>query len=395
MYILFLFFKNPTIVLGYFRTKKNVKTNIKLVDSIFIFPFFHIGGAEKVHYRVSQVAKASGLNPLFVFTGQSASTVYESKFKQLGTTINIGFRYDNKTINELLLKYFADTINAAKLKVVFSSNSSFFYEMLKYINAVKLIDLVHTYNPPYEVKNVAFHTVFSKLNQRVFINSHSLNNMMTYYKTNLGNLKTDNLKLIYNAPFDEKTEPSYATEKQLRAPFQVVFVSRNSTEKRPQIAFEVALSLSQKHPGKFSFKMIGDFESFKKNDMSNDIEFICNLKDSEEIIPYYKKAHCIILTSETEGFPLVLSEAMFYNVVPITTNVGGIKDVINHQNNGILIDNNQAEINIIQNFECELNKLRESPEVFETLSKNVFLTAKKYFSNQTFTEQYQLLFTTL
>lgn len=391
LYIFFLLFKDTKIAFSYLNAKKRIRNQLKGVDSVFVFPHYHIGGAEKVHYRISQVAKQSGLKSLFIFTGQSKSDAYKSKFEALGSIIDIGFRYSNKTINELLKAYLIKTINQNKVKVVFGSNSSLFYEIIKDLRHCKIIDLVHTYNPPYEIKNVAFKEVFHKLNKRVFINSHSLNHMKDFYLTQLNNLNSNNIQLIYNAPFESHAEPNMMTQKESQCPLQVLFVSRNSDEKRPALAFEIAKSMTENYPGKFLFKMIGDFESYIKGYALPDIEIISNLTDAEQIIPHYKSAHCLILTSQTEGFPLVIAEAMFYNVVPISTNAGGISSVIEHNFNGVLISNDLPDSEIIDMFVKELNHLYENANVFQSIAEETFLTAKKFFSNQDFSDNYKSL----
>lgn len=54
--------------------------------------------------------------------------------------------------------------------------------------------------------------------------------------------------------------------------------------------------------------------------------------------PYYKRASLLLLTSEYEGFPLVLAECMSYGVVPIVyDSYSAVKDIVDNHVNGITL----------------------------------------------------------
>ncbi|MDD5458678.1 MAG: glycosyltransferase family 4 protein [Phycisphaerae bacterium] len=57
----------------------------------------------------------------------------------------------------------------------------------------------------------------------------------------------------------------------------------------------------------------------------------------------YRQADIYILQSYAEGMPIGLLEAMSYGLVPITTPVGGIPDVIQDEQNGFLIEPGNSE----------------------------------------------------
>lgn len=50
-----------------------------------------------------------------------------------------------------------------------------------------------------------------------------------------------------------------------------------------------------------------------------------------------RKGHILILPSFNEGLPMALLEAMAYGVVPVTTPVGGIPEVVAPDDNGVLV----------------------------------------------------------
>lgn len=61
---------------------------------------------------------------------------------------------------------------------------------------------------------------------------------------------------------------------------------------------------------------------------------------NREILRYYEKehAHFLINTSESEGIPVSMMEAMSYGIPVIGTNVGGVGEIVINGRNGYLVD---------------------------------------------------------
>lgn len=391
LYLVVLFIKNPALVAKYFRAHRKIKQIANQGGIVFVFPCYHVGGAEKVHYRIAQVAYETGYKCSFIFTERSVNNAYLEKFSSLGTVTDLSFRYDNKRVNDKLTEILIKNINGASPDLIFTSNSRYFYGLLQNIKSKNVIDLVHAFNPPFEVKNLDFEKVFHKLSRRIFINNQAMQSMKEHYLAK-GLKGTENFELIYNSPLTRITEPETAMQKTHSVTFNVVFVARNSPEKRPEIAFKIAKHLVDASSD-YSFHMVGDFKVFENSYANNAITFHYGLNDAEEIIPLYKNAHAIILTSETEGFPLVISEAMFYNVVPVTTDVGGISGVVKNRTNGLLIKSeNRREEELVEDFIKALEELKGDQNLFTSLSNKTFVSAKKYFGYESFTEAYEKLF---
>ena len=54
--------------------------------------------------------------------------------------------------------------------------------------------------------------------------------------------------------------------------------------------------------------------------------------------PYYERASILLLTSEYEGFPLVLAECMSFGVIPAVYNsYSAVSDIIDNGKDGIVI----------------------------------------------------------
>lgn len=392
LYLFLLQIKNYTLWKKYKEFRKKIKyLNNQDIDVCFFIPCYHIGGAEKVHYRIAQAAKQLSLKIAFVFTEKSNSNAYHDNYKELGFCIDLGFRYNNTKLNSWIQEDLVNHLNCNASLPIFTSNCRFFYNLLKKVNSKIVVDLVHSFNPPYEIKNLDFKDVFPKLSHRVFICEQARKEMEYYYLNNLQNYSTSST-LIYNAPFDTNSEPDNLEDKSLIARFNCIHVGRNSPEKRPQIAFEVAKRVSLLFPNEIFFTMIGDFSEYEEEYESSNINIVTNLKDAVEIIPFYKKANALILTSETEGFPMVIAESMFFGVVPITTAVGGIPEIVKDNYNGILINNKEKDIEVIEEMVEKISLIFQNNDQINLISKQAFSTAKEYFSNKNFMNKYTLLF---
>ena len=80
-----------------------------------------------------------------------------------------------------------------------------------------------------------------------------------------------------------------------------------------------------------------------------------------EVRPYYNAMDVFMMTSEFEGLPIALLEAMSMGCVPVCTNAGGIGEVIRHKENGLLFPVNDTasmvnEIIAVLNTEDLLHK---------------------------------------
>lgn len=107
----------------------------------------------------------------------------------------------------------------------------------------------------------------------------------------------------------------------------------------------------------WKFYIIGDGESRKKIDNFIKEHKLKNivLTGYKEPESFYQKSKIICLTSEFEGFPLVLLEAMSYGIVPVVYNSFEVAEEI-VKDNGLLIEKVNNEFNV-KKFAAELKSL--------------------------------------
>jgi glycosyltransferase involved in cell wall biosynthesis len=91
--------------------------------------------------------------------------------------------------------------------------------------------------------------------------------------------------------------------------------------------------------------------------------------------PYVKNADFFILPSESEGWPLIIADTLILQKPIISTNVGGIPEMIEHEKNGYLINYDTDEM-----YES-MKKFLTEPQLVSQIKENL-LDIEKQFDNQ-------------
>ncbi len=123
------------------------------------------------------------------------------------------------------------------------------------------------------------------------------------------------------------------------------------------------------------------------------VDFLGEITNKDELLDFYNQLTFLLITSEYEGFPMVMMESMAQGVISISTNVGGISEHITNDFNGFLIDNENQE-NSVNLFCNQLEKLFNDESKVNEISKNSYNYAHKNFGIDEFNKNYKNLFET-
>jgi glycosyltransferase involved in cell wall biosynthesis len=128
----------------------------------------------------------------------------------------------------------------------------------------------------------------------------------------------------------------------------VLWVGRLADEKNPLIVPEIAARWRERHGPSLRFVMVGAgplAASLNERIASLRVADLVSLAgEAAELLPYYREADCLLLTSLSEGIPLVLFEAMTAGVPIITTTENSaIPEVLSDEQAYIVRDATRAE----------------------------------------------------
>jgi glycosyltransferase involved in cell wall biosynthesis len=122
--------------------------------------------------------------------------------------------------------------------------------------------------------------------------------------------------------------------------YDFIYVGRFSPEKRVDLLLNAYSQVIEKYPLS-KLALVGggrDVELVTKlvNDLNlNDNVFFMGFQ--KNVLPYLHQAKYIIISSDSEGLPCSIMEGMSCGLVPISTNVGNLSDLIIENFNGFLV----------------------------------------------------------
>lgn len=372
---------SPLILLGKLNSSS---MRSKEYDIYFFFPFYHTGGAEKIH---AQVAKAVGKtqNCIVFFTRRSVDERFLREFKDSGCEIRDISRYtDNKpryASNIYWRGKISNMINTqAKKPVVFNGQCNFGYKISPWIHKdVKQVELIHSFNT-FSWIRLPFLPFIKKtiMISRLRIEEH----LQQYKKLGVPAEYAERIGFIQNAI----DLPSAPCNKNFGDTINILFVGRGTPEKRPGLFLDIAKA-ALKSGIKANFTLVGEMEATITAGIPSNTKAVGNINDASALHHLYCEHHILIIPSATEGFPIVLMEAMARGCAVMATPVGDIPYHINEQN-GFLFSSTGSTTVISEAIEW-LKQL--SDERLQQLSVTAKEYAFKNFGIETFNQQYQTI----
>lgn len=375
----------PFIFIG--KTIAFLKPGKKEYNIYFFFPFYHTGGAENVH---AQIVKATGnSNCIIFFTKKSTDSTYLKQFKESNCEIKDISKYtDNKWLYFLNLIYrgiISEYINTQKNKpIVFNGQCNFGYKISPWINKrISQIELIHSFNS-FSWIRLPF---LPFINKTIMISKVRIEDHVEQYK-NLQVPLQFNSKIQYIS--NGITLPENTFNKDFNGNLNVLYVGRGSKEKRTHIIAELANKIKKNNP-EINFVFVGDVE----NAIPDNLKQFCILKgkmDSvDELEKIYSQAHILIISSSTEGFPMVVMEAMAQGCAIIATPVGDLPIHVVNNINGQIVTEVNDENKIIEEMKNAITFYHSNREILKKISLNNIHYANLNFNISNFNNAYKQL----
>lgn len=182
----------------------------------------------------------------------------------------------------------------------------------------------------------------------------------------------DKLVVIANAIAPKKIDYNLNKKKQL------LYVGRMSyADKRIDRLIEIWKNIYQKFPD-WEFLLVGDGierKNLEKQATENKLERIYFCGKTNKPYEYYNNASILCLSSQFEGFGLVLAEAQQAGVIPVAFNCSaGVESILSpNWENGVLIDN----FSMLE-YENALCKLMSDDILRQQMQHNILNKSKEY-----------------
>jgi len=184
---------------------------------------------------------------------------------------------------------------------------------------------------------------------------------------------------LLSDPFDDKWQRDYA--KPSTRPFTITTLARLYVTKGLTYLLDTAALVKQKHPG-VEFRVFGDGElreellaKAERLGLDGKSIFPGAFASREELARIMSNTDIFLLSSILEGQPLVVVEAMAYGCPIVTTNVGGIPELIQDGVNGLMCPPEKPEC-----LAEKINRLIEDSE----LRKKLGHAARAYYVQSPF-----------
>jgi len=162
--------------------------------------------------------------------------------------------------------------------------------------------------------------------------------------------ETENIRPFFTASYSEidiiQTPPRLFSSE---FPVKLLFVGSLSQGKRPMISLNVLKKLNEeKIPCEIN--LYGDgkerkaLENYIIQNNLGSIAFLHGNVSAELVKESYQNSHFLIFISQSEGWPKVVAESMFWGCLPLTTAVSCVPEMIGHGMRGDIVEPSVQQI---------------------------------------------------
>lgn len=349
----------------------------------FFFDRYAMGGAQRIFLDI--LNSIPNIHKQVYFTRKSADDTLKQLFYSIPKTESrdIHFWCDNLLFRLFSVHYWCFYINRHKKAHVFSSNSTFFYDMLPFLKKEFCkTELLHNFT-------------YGKMGMEFFglANHRHLSFRIVYDNLTLQNIKRQYAeykvadsyfsRVLFIEPGVSIQSPS---EKNIDNPLKVLYAGRGGIQKRVWLINRIAEHfIRANQPVEFHFagNMEGDLSPF----VIQHSTLYGRVSDEKKMQEIYRNCHVILLTSAYEGFPMVIKEGMANGCVPVVTALEGNKTHLVNNSNALLIDDTENEEAVVKQGIEKINLLLENKEFHRQLAGNCRTYAVTHFNKKLFEER--------
>ena len=391
------------------------------MNILFLIKYFNIGGIEVVSSVLANKLCEEGNNVTFVCFYEPEQTMVQRLDKRIKFFILNNYSSSNanvKKLKKILLENHVEivinqwglpyipmlTLIRAKkglsIKVVsVYHNDPLANARLKQIE----IQQEHTNNPILhfvyslqkkflkEVTRYSMKYVYSKSDKYLVLSPSFISNFKSFTEIN----NSDKLRVLTNPVTIDSSEFKYDKSKKSK---EILYLGRlDDNQKRVCRVIDTWALLEKKFPD-WSLTIVGDGPERKQVESLISSKYALKnvvLEGFQKPRSYLEESSLLIMTSEYEGFPLVLAECMTFGVVPVVYgSYSAVYDIIKDGENGqIVLPQNGHFDN--RTMADSLSSLMCDDEKRDQMAKNAMSMVKNKFSIDIIYKQWMALFSEL
>lgn len=346
----------------------------------FVFSYLNTGGAEQVHADI--MATVRDQHPLIFITGFSKDRGFADRFAACGTVVEIPRLLHHPFTARAAQRRIVEALNAREGLVLFGANTDHFAAWGAQLKpGARLIHLIHAFlhQPGGNRKHKAWLSLFDRMDRYVFIADRARREFTGFLFANgiprsaMGKLATIPNAVHGYGAVEAHTVPG------------LLFAGRDSAEKRLGLFLRIAEELHRAMPGAFRYAVMGA----GPRSGHEHVRFLGSITDPAERDRIYAEHDLLVLTSDREGFPLVIMEAMAQGMGILATPVGDIPDRVMAPF-GLVTTTVDPEA-VVREMTAALGKLAHDPERLNRMRYAAFEEAMNSFSMERFRERYREL----
>jgi glycosyltransferase involved in cell wall biosynthesis len=173
--------------------------------------------------------------------------------------------------------------------------------------------------------------------------------------------------------------------------YRISLVGRCVPVKRIDLFIDTIASLRNDHMLEVEGTICGDgplLETMKQYANTKGVaQFIHFRGFVQDMEPAWASMDALVMPSDHEGLPMTLLEALLRKVPVVAHNAGGIPEVLDHGNSGVLVDSHSAT-----GYADKLAELIMQPELARQFAANGQRHVKKEFSKRENVQKYEKLY---
>jgi len=350
---------------------------------LLLLPAPSTGGAERMLADVS--ATFADNRPLLLFTGDAADEGLLPVYQKYGINVKAPFLARHPLTRSTMRQHLASALAQRTGSTVLGSLSTFFFDLLPQLPThVRTIYIQHAFlHQP--GGNKVFRerlALFGRIDHLVFVARNALAEFDRFLFTN----NVPNAQRARSVFIPNVVHAFHAPEHHSR--IGVLFVGRDSPEKRAGLFVQLARELQAELPGAFTFTLVGPAPTSD----TAPAQALGLETDTEKLSALYRANDVLVLTSEREGFPMVIMEAMAHGLAVISTPVGDVPERL-HRDHAVVTSSVEAR-QALAEMKSTLCAFHADRALLERMRSAAFAEARRSFDADAFARAYRSLVTT-